>query len=92
MPNGCEQYPPKSSRTSPSANNVTVLEIETVLKQLKQRGHDVTSRDATHGKLFRVDNQRFMICHHNPGGKQLKRCYVKVFLRAMVELELHDEE
>ena len=73
-------------------NNVTLTEVEAVLKQLKQRGHAVTYRDATHGKLFRVDSQRFMICHHNPGVKQLKRCYVKEFLRAMIELDLYDEE
>lgn len=72
--------------------NVTFSEIESVLNQLGEHGYSVKSRKATHGKLFNIDGQRFMVCCHNPGVKQVKRCYVKAFANAMIELGLYGEE
>ena len=72
--------------------NVTFAEIETVLNQLPEHGYSVKSRKATHGKLFNVNGQRFMICCHNPGSKQVKSFYVKELANAMIELDLYDED
>ena len=72
------------------SRNVTLAEIEQVLGQLSQHGYVVTSRMGTHGKLFNVNGQRFMVCCHNPGSKQVKACYVREFLKAMIELELYE--
>lgn len=70
--------------------NVTVDEIEWVINQLGQF-YRVSSRTARHGKLFTVSNCRFMVCLHNPGSKQVKSCYVGVFIDAMTELGLYEE-
>ncbi len=52
----------------------------------------VVKRQARHGFLYRVDNQRFMINSHNPGSKNVKQYSVDAFLDAMIELGLYDEE
>jgi hypothetical protein len=70
--------------------NVTFDEIKWVVDQLGQF-YDVGSRRATHGTLFRVDNQRFMVSSHNPGSKQVKSYSVDGFINAMVELGLCEE-
>lgn len=70
--------------------NVTLSEIEWVVDRLKERGHRVTKREATHGKLFSVDGQRFMVNYHNPGNGQVKPYSVKDFLNAMSELGLYE--
>jgi hypothetical protein len=67
--------------------NVTLEEIEWVVDQLSGI-FQVRTRDARHGKLFRVGNTRFMINHHNPGNKQVKRYSVDDFCNAMTELGL----
>jgi len=63
-------------------SNVTLDEIEWVVKQLSG-----TSRDANHGKLFRVGTTRFMVNHHT-GNKQVKKYSVDDFCDAMTELGL----
>lgn len=65
--------------------NVTFNEIEWVVNQLRPY-FDVNSRRATHGVLFRVGDQTFMVCTHNPGSKQVKPYSVKAFINAMIEL------
>ncbi len=65
--------------------NVTLAEIDSVMTQLAQF-HTVKSRSARHGKLYRIDNQRFMINTHTPGSKQVKAYSVDDFLDAMIEL------
>ncbi len=65
--------------------NIKFDEIEWVVDQLSSY-YSVSKRQATHGVLFRVRDQQFMVCTHNPGSKQVKRVYVKKFLGAMAEL------
>jgi hypothetical protein len=72
-------------------HNVTLQEIEWILKQLKQHGYFVTERPTAHGRLFRVESQRFHVCCHNPGSKQVKACYVDEFVDAMLELGLFED-
>lgn len=72
--------------------NVTAAELEWVVGQLKQQGFNVRGpRKTRHGELYGVGSHRFQICTHNPGSKQVKRCYVLDFLRAMSELGLYEE-
>lgn len=66
-------------------SNVSIEEIEWVVNQLA-RFYSVKVRDARHGRLFRVGNQRFMINYHNPGNKQAKAYSVDDFADAMWEL------
>jgi len=70
--------------------NVTYGEIEWVVNQLRQF-YDVKERQAKHGTLFRVGNQRFMVSGHNPGNRQVKKYCVDDFVGAMVELGLYEE-
>jgi hypothetical protein len=70
--------------------NVTYEEIDWVVDQLGQF-YVVHKRQATHGTLYRVDSQRFMVSGHNPGNKQVKRYCVEEFLGAMIELGLYEE-
>jgi hypothetical protein len=65
--------------------NVTFDEIDWVVDQLGSY-YAVNKRRARHGTLFRVRDQLFMVCTHNPGSKQVKSKYVKLFLDAMIEL------
>jgi hypothetical protein len=71
-------------------NNVTLGEIEWVIARLGQH-YDVGVRQARHGILFRVGNQRFMVNTHNPGSKQVKPYSVDGFIDAMTELGLYEE-
>ena len=70
--------------------NVTFDEIQWVVNQLGQF-YKVGSRSATHGVLFTVVIQMFMINSHNPGSKQVKPYSVDDFINAMIELELYEE-
>lgn len=70
--------------------NVTLDEIEWVVNQLAQF-HSVHSRPARHGKLFRVDDQKFMVNAHNPGSKQVKGYSVDDFIDALMELGWYEE-
>ena len=71
--------------------NVTLSEIEWVVNQLGRNGYDVSSRDNGHQTLFRVARRRFGVASHNPGGKQIKACYVDEFIAAMIDLDLYEE-
>jgi hypothetical protein len=71
--------------------NVMLSEIEWVATQLISHGYEVTSRDARHGKLFRIGSQRFMVNCHNPGSKQVKNYSVQDFVNAMAELGLYED-
>lgn len=71
--------------------NVTLGEIEWCVMRLAEHGHEVKVRDTTHMKLFRVDSQRFGVCYHDPGSKEIKACYVDEFIKAMIELGLYEE-
>ena len=71
-------------------NNVAVEEIEWVVSQLANY-HSVTRKEGPHGVRFRVDGQRFGVCTHHRGSKQVKACYVDDFVSAMIELGWFDE-
>jgi len=71
--------------------NVTLQEIEWVVKQLGINGFETSCRTATHNRLFRVGTRRFAVCCHNPGSRQVKGCYVDEFLDAMSELGLYEK-
>jgi len=72
-------------------NNVTIADIEGIVADLGAQGYRVRSRQAgDHGILFAVDNVRFGVCTHRRGSKQLKRCYVKEFLKKMIELGVYE--
>lgn len=70
--------------------NVTLDEIEWVITQLGQY-YEVGSRNARHGKLFRVATRRFMVNFHSPGSKQVKPYSVDDFIDAMVELGWYED-
>ena len=70
--------------------NVTLEDIEWVIGQIEAH-HYVKRREFAHGILFRIDGQRFSVCTHHRGSRQLKVAYVKGFLRAMSELGWYDE-
>ena len=71
--------------------NVELSEIEWVVNNLKGIGYDVSVRINAHQHLFRVNGKRFGVCHHNPGGKQIKVCYVNEFLDRMADLDLYED-
>jgi len=75
--------------------NVTLDEIEWVMKQLHTQGYKVTKRKARHGFLWSAtDGQtvaRFMINAHNPGSRQVKGYSVGEFVDAMMKLGFYDE-
>ena len=68
--------------------NTTLQEIERIVNQLHILGYETSKRGTSHNMMFRVGEQKFSICSHNRGSKQLKRCYVDAFLNAMSELGL----
>jgi hypothetical protein len=51
----------------------------------------VSQKEGPHGVRFRIDGQRFGVCKHHKGNKQIKSCYVVDFLRAMIDLGWYDE-
>jgi len=71
-------------------NNTTLSEIEWVVNQLKEHC-PTNTRDARHGKLFRVGNRRFMVNFHNPGSRQVKPYSVDEFIDAMTDLGWYEE-
>ncbi len=73
--------------------NVTTDEIEWVVNQLREfyPPGAIKTRDARHGKLFRVESQTFMVNCHNPGSKQVKSYSVDDFVDAMTELGWYEE-
>lgn len=71
--------------------NVTLSEIEWVVNRLGEHGYRISSRPATHGKLFGVGATRFMVNCHDRGNKQVKRYSVQSFADAMIDLELYED-
>ena len=72
-------------------HNVRLAEIEWVVRQLGLNGYNTNARDNGHSTLFRVNNRRFGVCSHNPGGAQVKACYVDEFIAAMIDLGLYED-
>jgi len=78
-------------RIAEKPNNVTLGEIEWVVRQLgENHGYTTKIRQTKHSLLFRVGDQRFGVNIHNPGNKQVKSYSVRTFLEAMIELELYE--
>lgn len=73
-------------------NNVTVSEIERVVNQLSSNGYTIDQRKTSHGVLFQINGQAFHVCTHHRGSSQVKACYVKDFIKAMIQLELYDDD
>jgi hypothetical protein len=71
--------------------NVELSEIQWVVRQLGSNGFTVSERSNDHNTMFKVNGRRFGVCHHNPGGKQIKACYVKEFLESMGEIGLYED-
>jgi hypothetical protein len=78
------------SQIAQRRNNVTLEEIEWVVKKLSE-WHATRQRKAKHGVLFSVAGHRFMVNCHNPGSKQVKKYSVDAFIDAMIELGWFDE-
>ena len=70
--------------------NVTLAEIDWVATRLKQF-HAVVRKENEHAVRYRVDGQRFGVCTHHRGSKQIKACYVDDFITAMIDLGWYDE-
>lgn len=70
--------------------NVELQDIQWVVNHLGKNGYRVSSKSNQHQYLFRVNARRFGVCHHNPGSKQIKPCYVDEFLDAMADLDLYE--
>ena len=88
-----ERVKAKIAEIAQRQNNVEIDEIEWIVDQLRPFYPEgaVKARDARHGRLFRVDTKIFNISPHNPGSKQVKSCYVRAFLAAMVDLGWYEE-
>lgn len=69
---------------------VAFEEIERIVNQLQLLGYSANSRPTKHGYIFRVDDEIFHVSKHNPGSSQLKVCYVREFLGAMINLGLYE--
>lgn len=67
---------------------VTFAEVERIIQHLGSCGFDVESKAGRHSHLFRVNDERFTVCKHNPRRKELKSVYVRAFLSAMTALDL----
>lgn len=85
-----EEIKRKISDIAGRRNNVTLDEIQWVVRQLAEY-YPTKVRIARHGRLFRVGNQRFMVNAHNPGSKQIKAYSVDDFIDAMTELGWHED-
>jgi hypothetical protein len=72
-------------------NAVRLEEIERIVNQLQLLGFKTVRKDGLHSTLFRVGAERFTLCAHNAGRKELKPVYVRAFLSAMAELGLYGE-
>jgi hypothetical protein len=60
--------------------NTTASEIDWVVDQLQEHGFDVRKpRKTRHGVLYGVSSERFQICTHNPGSKQVKHATSTIF-------------
>lgn len=70
--------------------NVELSEIEWVVNHLGNNGYNVSIRKNVHSTMFRVNKRQFGVCHHNPGNKQIKACYVSEFLDAMADVGVYE--
>lgn len=87
-----EQVKERIREIARSRKNVTLDEIEWVVNQLGSI-YEVHARDTKsgHGRIFRIGDQKFGVCKHHRGGKQVKPCYVDDFIDAMIELGWYEE-
>ena len=70
--------------------NVALSEIQWVVNQLGANGFVVSERSNDHNTMFRVSGRRFGVCHH-ARGRQIKACYVKEFLDAMMDVGVYED-
>ena len=69
--------------------NVELSEIEWVVNHLGNNGYNVSIRKNDHSTIW-VNKRQFGVCHHNPGNKQIKACYVSEFLDAMADVGVYE--
>lgn len=72
--------------------NVRLSDIDWVFKNLAAIGHETRRVANEHQVLFTIDGKKFSVCPHHRGESQLKSCYVKAFLSAMIELGIYDDD
>lgn len=77
---------------SSSVKNVELSDIQWIVEHLGKNGYATSCKSNEHQYLFCVNGKRFGVCHHNPGNKQIKSCYVREFLGVMEDLGLHDDD
>lgn len=77
--------------------DITVEEIAWVVSNLQRNGYETSEKvsgPGGHGKLFRVKSEIgleiFSVCTHRKGSPHVKRCYVDVFIKAMIQLGLYE--
>jgi hypothetical protein len=70
--------------------NITIDDIRWVVNQLKRNGYSTKETGSGH-VIFRIGSTRFVVCEHNPGSRHIKRCYVDIFIDAMIDLDLYEE-
>jgi hypothetical protein len=85
-----KQVREKIAEIAQREKNVELDEIQWVVKHLGENGYEVSVKSNDHQHLFRVNRIRFGVCHHNPGSKQIKPCYVREFLDTMADLGLYE--
>src|SRR5262245_55215413 len=72
-------------------NSTEFSDLDAVVSELERLGHKVArKRYGDHGIAITIDDVTVQVCTHNKGRKELKRCYVKAFLEAMIELEVFE--
>jgi len=77
---------------SKRTKNVQLSEIQWVVDHLGKNGYRTICKKNDHQHIFFVEGAKpFGVCHHNPGERQIKACYVKKFLEVMSDLGLYDE-
>ena len=86
-----KQIRAKISEIGQRPKNVQLSEITWVADHLEKNGYKVKIRTNAHQHIFRINGHRFGVCHHNPGSKQIKACYVDAFLDAMTDLKLYED-
>ncbi|MEO8096079.1 MAG: hypothetical protein ABI811_00135 [Acidobacteriota bacterium] len=74
-----------------SRNNVTVSDIDSVISDLGKCGFTFRMKAKGHYKMYTLDDATFSVCTHHPGQKQILPCYVREFLRSMIELGIYEQ-
>ncbi len=67
-------------------------EITRIVRQLKRIGWSTREHKGKETWIFYVGGEKFTVCEHNPGRQHIKMAYVHNFLRAMINLELYEED